>query len=152
MIEPARHGRFQQWQLSGHANYDLAMSRGASGSCASCHSSQGFAQWVKESGPGGDFDQGIEADLADIGLSADTAMPQGCVSCHDPHKQGQSSGEPNTATVRVYGDTAINSGYYTFSYEKDGQPTQLPARYSFALVKRDGKWLIVDHHSSTMPK
>jgi hypothetical protein len=30
--------------------------------------------------------------------------------------------------------------------------TQLPARYSFTLVKRDGKWLIADHHSSAMPK
>lgn len=29
---------------------------------------------------------------------------------------------------------------------------KLPARYSFTLVKRDGRWLIADHHSSTMPK
>ena len=28
--EPARHGRFQQWQLSSHADYDLARERGAS--------------------------------------------------------------------------------------------------------------------------
>ncbi len=54
--------------------------------------------------------------------------------------------------VRIYGDTAINSGYYTFSYEKDGATASLPARYSFTLVKRDGKWLIADHHSSAMPK
>ena len=26
---------------------------------------------------------------------------------------------------------------------------KLPARYSFTLVKRDGRWLIADHHSST---
>jgi uncharacterized protein (TIGR02246 family) len=53
--------------------------------------------------------------------------------------------------IRVYGDTAINTGYYTFSYTKDGQPTTIPARYSFVYVKRDGRWLIVDHHSSAMP-
>jgi uncharacterized protein (TIGR02246 family) len=53
--------------------------------------------------------------------------------------------------VRVYGDTAINSGYYTFSYEKDGKKVDLPARYSFTLVKSNGKWLIADHHSSIMP-
>ena len=53
--------------------------------------------------------------------------------------------------VRVYGDTAINTGYYTFSYEKDGEMKSLPARYSFSLVKRDGKWLLADHHSSAMP-
>jgi hypothetical protein len=28
----------------------------------------------------------------------------------------------------------------------------LPARYSFTLVKRDGEWQIVDHHSSAMPQ
>lgn len=55
--------------------------------------------------------------------------------------------------IRIYGgDTAINSGSYVFTYEKDGKPVELPARYSFTLVKRDGKWLIADHHSSAMPK
>src|SRR4249920_4165764 len=32
--------------------------------------------------------------------------------------------------IRVYGDVAINSGYYTFSYLKDGQTQTIPARYS----------------------
>jgi uncharacterized protein (TIGR02246 family) len=53
--------------------------------------------------------------------------------------------------IRVYGNTAINTGYYTFSYVKDGQPQSLPARYSFVYVKHDGKWQIVDHHSSAVP-
>lgn len=53
--------------------------------------------------------------------------------------------------VRVYGDIAINTGYYTFSYVKDGEAKSLPARYSFVYRKRDGSWLIVDHHSSAMP-
>ncbi|HEY7650522.1 MAG TPA: SgcJ/EcaC family oxidoreductase [Methylomirabilota bacterium] len=53
--------------------------------------------------------------------------------------------------IRVYGNTAINTGYYTFSYVKDGQPRTIPARYSFVYVKQGGKWLIVDHHSSAMP-
>jgi uncharacterized protein (TIGR02246 family) len=54
--------------------------------------------------------------------------------------------------IRVYGNTAINSGYYTFSYVKDGETKQLPARYSFTYVKNGDKWLIVDHHSSVMPQ
>lgn len=37
--------------------------------------------------------------------------------------------------IRVYGDTAVNTGYYTFSYVKDGQTKSLPARYSFTYVK-----------------
>jgi hypothetical protein len=53
--------------------------------------------------------------------------------------------------VRVYGDAAINTGHYTFSYTKDGETKTLPARYSFTYVKRGDTWLIVDHHSSAMP-
>jgi uncharacterized protein (TIGR02246 family) len=49
--------------------------------------------------------------------------------------------------IRIYGDTAINSGYYTFSYVKDGETKTLPARYSFTYRKSGDKWLIVDHHS-----
>jgi len=53
--------------------------------------------------------------------------------------------------IRVYGDTAVNTGYYTFSYTKDGVAKTLPARYSFTYVKNGDRWLVVDHHSSAMP-
>jgi len=53
--------------------------------------------------------------------------------------------------IRVYGDTAINTGYYTFSYVKDGEAKSLPARYSFVYIKRGKDWLIIDHHSSAVP-
>jgi len=53
--------------------------------------------------------------------------------------------------IRVYGNTAINTGYYTFSYTKNGEAKTLPARYSMVFLKRDGQWMIVDHHSSAMP-
>ena len=53
--------------------------------------------------------------------------------------------------IRVYGDTAVNTGYYTFSYVKDGETKSIPARYSFAYVKDGDAWLIVDHHSSAVP-
>jgi uncharacterized protein (TIGR02246 family) len=53
--------------------------------------------------------------------------------------------------IRVYGDTAINTGYYTFSYTKDGETKSIPARYSFTYVKDGNDWKIVDHHSSAMP-
>jgi uncharacterized protein (TIGR02246 family) len=53
--------------------------------------------------------------------------------------------------IRIYDGTAINTGYYTFSYVRDGETKTLPARYSFTYVKRGENWLIVDHHSSAMP-
>jgi uncharacterized protein (TIGR02246 family) len=53
--------------------------------------------------------------------------------------------------IRLYGDTAVNTGYYTFSYVKDGETKTFPARYSFTYVKNGDNWLIVDHHSSAMP-
>jgi len=53
--------------------------------------------------------------------------------------------------IRMYGRTAVNTGYYTFSYVKDGETKTLPARYSFTFVKDGEKWMIVDHHSSAMP-
>ena len=53
--------------------------------------------------------------------------------------------------IRVYGTTAVNTGYYTFSYVKDGEAKTLPARYSFTLVKDGNDWKIVDHHSSAIP-
>jgi uncharacterized protein (TIGR02246 family) len=53
--------------------------------------------------------------------------------------------------IRVYGDTAVNTGYYTFTFVKDGETKIFPARYSFTYVKKGENWLIVDHHSSAMP-
>lgn len=79
------------------------------------------------------------AAIRDYFVNAYKALPNLSVTFEDPH-------------IRVYEDAAINTGYYTFSYEKEGQAQSLPARYSFTLVKRDGEWLIVDHHSSAMPQ
>jgi uncharacterized protein (TIGR02246 family) len=79
------------------------------------------------------------AAIRDYFVNAYKALPELTVTFEDPY-------------IRIYGDTAVNTGYYTFSYEKDGQAQALPARYSFTLVKRDGDWLIVDHHSSAMPR
>ena len=54
--------------------------------------------------------------------------------------------------IRVYGNIAINTGYYTFSLVIKGETKTFPARYSFTYVKRGDRWLIVDHNSSAMPK
>ena len=53
--------------------------------------------------------------------------------------------------IRVHGDMAMNTGYYTFSQVDDGKEVLRPARFSFVYRKAGGKWLIVDHHSSVVP-
>jgi uncharacterized protein (TIGR02246 family) len=53
--------------------------------------------------------------------------------------------------IRIYGDIAINTGTYTFSEDRDGKSVTRPARFSFVYRNRDGRWLIVDHHSSAVP-
>lgn len=53
--------------------------------------------------------------------------------------------------LRVYGDVAFSSGYYTFSDVREGKATSRPARYTMVFRNRDGKWLIVAHHSSEVP-
>jgi len=53
--------------------------------------------------------------------------------------------------VRVYGDTAINSGYYTSRNSQDGQEIITPMRFTFVFHRRTDRWMIVSHHSSRMP-
>ena len=65
---------------------------------------------------------------------------------------GDASNAVGEHRVQVYGDIAINSGYYTLTRTQDGKTTQSPARFSFVYQKRGGKWLIVSHHSSAFPQ
>ena len=89
----------------------------------------------------------------------DTSEPQsrvGTAAIADYYKkvtqrptQRVALGERN---VRVYGDTAIDSGTYTFFEMRDGNATMTPARYTMVYRHRGGKWLIVEHHSSPAPR
>lgn len=59
----------------------------------------------------------------------------------------------NYREIRVLDeDTALDAGVYTFSLTKDGQPTQVQARYTYVYEKIDGEWKIMNHHSSAMPE
>jgi len=53
--------------------------------------------------------------------------------------------------IDLFGDSAVASGLYTFSYRKDGQLVELPARYTFVYRKTPHGWTIVRHHSSALP-
>ncbi len=101
--EPLRHARFQQWQLSGHANYELAIDESGSGNCSRCHTGNGFLKWLPillDDDPATD-------PLASIQVSwtEDEAHPQTCVTCHDPHAIGTTTGVGTNATTRISGDT-----------------------------------------------
>lgn len=78
--------------------------------------------------------QEIAAYFADIGQ-----RPLGRVSIGGQH-------------IRVYGDTAFNTGSYTFTDVRDGENTLRSARFTFVFHKVGGVWKIVSHHSSTMPQ
>lgn len=54
--------------------------------------------------------------------------------------------------IQIYCDVAVNSGTYTFAVVKDGQPSDVKARFTFVYHKVGDRWLIVDHHSSGMPE
>ena len=54
--------------------------------------------------------------------------------------------------IRSCGDAMLNSGRYTFTYVQDGREQSFAARFSMALKKKDGQWLILDHHSSARPE
>lgn len=53
--------------------------------------------------------------------------------------------------IRVFGDTAVNAGYYTFADVRDGQAVSRPSRFTFVFHRKAGQWLLVAHHSSAMP-
>lgn len=54
--------------------------------------------------------------------------------------------------TKIHHEVATNTGFYDFSFtEKNGKTKVLPARYTFIYKNMDGKWMIIDHHSSAMP-
>lgn len=58
-------------------------------------------------------------------------------------------GKIDEANVRTFGQLAINSGVYTFTF-KDGSAVQ--ARFTFVYRWNGQRWMIVEHHSSQMPE
>ena len=53
------------------------------------------------------------------------------------------------SNIRTFGQVAINSGIYTFTFN-DGSSAQ--ARYTFVYNWNGERWLIAEHHSSLMPE
>ncbi|MEM6405292.1 MAG: SgcJ/EcaC family oxidoreductase [Pseudomonadota bacterium] len=59
------------------------------------------------------------------------------------------AGKIDEANIRVFGQLAINSGVYTFTF-KDG--AVVTARYTFVYRWNGQRWMIIEHHSSQMPE
>jgi uncharacterized protein (TIGR02246 family) len=62
-------------------------------------------------------------------------------------------GTINSRTVHIGYNDAYDAGTYTFTVkDSSGKAIHVPARYTFVYELRNGKWLIVHHHSSAMPE
>lgn len=67
--------------------------------------------------------------------------------------QKKPKGKIDTRTIHVGCNDAYDVGTYTFTLTgPDGKKSDVAARYSYIYELRDGKWLIVHHHSSAMPE
>jgi uncharacterized protein (TIGR02246 family) len=53
--------------------------------------------------------------------------------------------------IRVFGNVAVNSGAYSFTNQEADKTTSMSARFSFTYRQQNGRWIIVDHHSSAVP-
>lgn len=60
--------------------------------------------------------------------------------------------EVEESNVRIVSDVAINSGFYTFSFDKDGNRVKIPSRFTFIYKKKSNEWMIIEHHSSQIPQ
>jgi uncharacterized protein (TIGR02246 family) len=55
-------------------------------------------------------------------------------------------------SIRLSGDSAIETGTYTFSYKAGEKRETIPARFSIHYRRIDGEWKIDSHHSSRLPE
>lgn len=59
--------------------------------------------------------------------------------------------EPEKLVTTIYENTAVNIGFYRFTFIQHHQRQTLPARFTFVYEKFGNKWLITHHHSSKLP-
>ena len=102
--EPTRHARFQQWQVSGHGNYALAIREGDDESCSRCHTVNGFLAWLPAQQ---DDDPANDLDEVEVSWKIDEVHPLTCVTCHDPHAVGTTTDKGTDAPMRVSDRTGM---------------------------------------------
>ena len=60
-------------------------------------------------------------------------------------------GRIDTRNIKAGCNKLTDAGTYTFRVTDGDKVEDVPGRYTFVYEYRDGKWLIVHHHSSVMP-
>ena len=83
--------------------------------------------------------------------TTDPLATRGSEAIHDYFSALDKGGRRNTIqekNVIVLGDDAVAvAGFYDFARQEQNYEAR-PSRFTFVVAKRDGKWLIVHHHSS----
>ncbi len=57
----------------------------------------------------------------------------------------------DTRNVKLGCNKLTDAGTYTFRVTDGEETVDVPARYTFVYEHRNGRWVIVHHHSSLMP-
>ncbi|MFG2023527.1 SgcJ/EcaC family oxidoreductase [Streptomyces sp. NPDC048825] len=79
----------------------------------------------------------------------------GIVDYFEHFLQNKPAGKKVQTIVNVLdSNSAIDTGVYEFTLtdHETGEKRVVEARYTYEYEKRDGKWKIVNHHSSAMPE
>lgn len=58
----------------------------------------------------------------------------------------------NQSQFKVIDNVAVSSGFYTFSFEREGEIIEIPSRFTFIYRRIPTGWQIIDHHSSQVPQ
>ena len=82
-------------------------------------------------------------------------LSQGPQAIHDFFLKSMGSGKTNTVgerrTIVIDDNAVVVTGFDDFTRMADRLPIPGPARFTMVMVRRDGEWRIVHHHSSPRP-
>jgi uncharacterized protein (TIGR02246 family) len=59
--------------------------------------------------------------------------------------------ESTIGSIRVFGDTAIESGTWTATATEEGKPKTARERYTAVWVKKTGTWVLTAEHVTAIP-
>ncbi|AWN30699.1 MULTISPECIES: SgcJ/EcaC family oxidoreductase [Streptomyces] len=102
----------------------------------------------------------VAARYAEDAVLLPTASPKirtdraGIVDYFEHFVENKPKGEKVRSSINVLDEnSAIDAGVYKFHLTdaKTGEHRTVEARYTYEYEKRNGKWLIVNHHSSVLP-